>query len=100
MTINGPAPMLLGYFMNAAIDQQCEIYIHKNGLEEEVRNKIKTIYKAHEQQHPAYQGPLPKGNDGLGLMLLGVTGDQVLPKEVYEKIKAHTLSAVRGTVQA
>ena len=100
MTINGPAPMLLGYFMNTAIDQQCELYIHKNGLEEEVRKKIKDIYKAHEHEHPAYQGALPKGNDGLGLMLLGVTGDQVLPKEVYEKIKTETLSQVRGTVQA
>ncbi len=100
MTINGPAPMLLGYFMNAAIDQQCEIYIKKNGLEEEVKNTILEIYKGHEGEHPAYQGPLPKGNDGLGLMLLGVTGDQVLPTEVYTKIKADTLSQVRGTVQA
>jgi len=32
--------------------------------------------------------------------LLGVTGDQVLPAEVYARIKAHTLSQVRGTVQA
>ncbi|HEY0654296.1 MAG TPA: methylmalonyl-CoA mutase family protein [Chryseosolibacter sp.] len=100
MTINGPAPMLLAYFMNAAIDQQCEIYIKKNGLEAEVKNKIAEIYKNHEGEHPAYQGTLPKGNDGLGLMLLGVTGDQVLPKDVYEKIKAETLSQVRGTVQA
>jgi methylmalonyl-CoA mutase len=100
MTINGPAPMLLGYFMNAAIDQQCEIYIKKNGLEAEVKKKIAEIYKGHEGEHPAYQGPLPKGNDGLGLMLLGVTGDQVLPKDVYEKIKTDTLSQVRGTVQA
>ena len=100
MTINGPAPMLLGYFMNAAIDQQCEIYIRKNGLEKEVKSKIAEIYKDDKGEHPAYQGPLPKGNDGLGLMLLGVTGDQVLPKEVYEKIKAETLTQVRGTVQA
>lgn len=100
MTINGPAPMLLGYFMNAAIDQQCEIYIKKNGIEADVKKKIAEIYKDHEGEHPAYQGPLPKGNDGLGLMLLGVTGDQVLQKEVYEKIKAETLSQVRGTVQA
>jgi isobutyryl-CoA mutase len=100
MTINGPAPMLLGYFMNAAIDQQCEIYIKKNGLEAEVKKKIAEIYKNHEGEHPSYQGPLPKGNDGLGLMLLGVTGDQVLEKDVYEKIKAETLSQVRGTVQA
>jgi isobutyryl-CoA mutase len=98
MTINGPAPMLLGYFMNAAIDQQCEIYIKKNGLEQEVKNKIADIYDKGER--PAYQGPWPKGNDGLGLMLLGVTGDQVLPKEVYEKIKAETLTQIRGTVQA
>lgn len=98
MTINGPAPMLLGYFMNAAIDQQCEVYIRKNGLEEEVKKKIDSIYKGIER--PAYQGELPNGNDGLGLMLLGVTGDQVLPKDVYEKIKSETLSQVRGTVQA
>lgn len=98
MTINGPAPMLLAYFMNAAIDQQCELYIKQNGLEEEVDNKIASIYKVAER--PSYQGSLPKGNDGLGLMLLGVTGDQVLPKEVYEKIKKETLSQVRGTVQA
>ncbi|MEZ4973839.1 MAG: methylmalonyl-CoA mutase family protein [Cyclobacteriaceae bacterium] len=98
MTINGPAPMLLGYFMNAAIDQQCEVYIKKNGLEAEVQKKIDSIYK--NGKRPAYQGELPNGNDGLGLMLLGVTGDQVLPKDVYEKIKAETLSQVRGTVQA
>jgi methylmalonyl-CoA mutase len=100
MTINGPAPMLLAYFMNAAIDQQCEIYIKQNGLEEEVRQKIGSIYKGREHERPAYQGALPKSNDGLGLMLLGVTGDQVLPQDVYEKIKAETLSQVRGTVQA
>jgi methylmalonyl-CoA mutase len=100
MTINGPAPMLLGYFMNAAIDQQCELYIKNHGLETEVQKKITEIYKGKESERPSYQGPLPKGNDGLGLMLLGVTGDQVLPKEVYEKIKEETLSQVRGTVQA
>lgn len=100
MTINGPAPMLLGYFMNAAIDQQCELYIRKNGLEDEVKNIIAKIYKGKEDTRPSYQGSLPKGNDGLGLMLLGVTGDQVLSKEVYEKIKADTLTQVRGTVQA
>lgn len=98
MTINGPAPMLLGYFMNAAIDQQCELYIKKNGFEKDVEKKITTLYKGKER--PSYQGSLPTGNDGLGLMLLGVTGDQVLPKEVYDKIKTETLSQVRGTVQA
>lgn len=100
MTINGPAPMLLGFFMNAAIDQQCEMYIKSNGLEEEVENKINAIYKEKGIARPTYNGELPKSNNGLGLMLLGVTGDEVLDKEVYEKIKAETLSKVRGTVQA
>jgi methylmalonyl-CoA mutase len=100
MTINGPAPHLVGYFMNAAIDQQCEKYIIENGLEKEVNDKIDAIYKAKGVKRPQYQGELPEGNDGLGLMLLGVTGDQVLPKEVYEQIKARTISVVRGTVQA
>ncbi|MEC7753235.1 MULTISPECIES: methylmalonyl-CoA mutase family protein [Roseivirga] len=100
MTINGPAPMLLGFFMNAAIDQQCEIYIKENGLEDEVNAKIEAIYKEKGVARPQYQGELPEGNDGLGLMLLGVTGDQVLPADVYNQIKAKTLSVVRGTVQA
>ncbi len=100
MTINGPAPMILAFFMNTAIDQQCELYIKKNGLEAEVQAKIDEIYRNLNVPRPTYNGVLPEGNDGLGLMLLGVTGDQVLPKEVYEKIKAETLSVVRGTVQA
>lgn len=100
MTINGPAPTMAAFFMNAAIDQQCELYIKANGLEAEVNKKIEAIYKAKGTKRPQYQGALPDGNDGLGLMLLGVTGDQVLPKDVYEKIKASTLSQVRGTVQA
>lgn len=100
MTINGPAPMLLGFFMNAAIDQQCELYIKENGLEDEVENTINEIYKAKGVARPRYNGDLPQGNDGLGLMLLGVTGDQVLPATVYNDIKVRTLSQVRGTVQA
>lgn len=100
MTINGPAPMLLGFFMNAAIDQNCEKYIKANGLEAKVEAKIEEIYKKKGTKRPRYQGDLPEGNDGLGLMLLGVTGDQVLPADVYAQIKAETLKQVRGTVQA
>jgi len=100
MTINGPAPMLLGFFMNAAIDQQCEYYIKANDLEKEVEAKINKIYKEKGTERPRYQGDLPEGNNGLGLMLLGVTGDQVLPLEIYNEIKVKTLSQVRGTVQA
>jgi methylmalonyl-CoA mutase len=100
MTINGPAPMLLAYFMNAAIDQNCEKYIKDNGLNKEIEAKINSIYKEKGTERPRYNGELPEGNDGLGLFLLGVTGDQVLPLEIYEKIKKETLTAVRGTVQA
>jgi hypothetical protein len=42
----------------------------------------------------------PEGHDGLGLMLLGTTGDQVLDAETYARIKDETLRVVRGTVQA
>jgi len=100
MTINGPAPAMLGFFMNTAIDQQCELYIRKHDLEEETEKKIRTLYQERGTKRPAYQGKLPEGNDGLGLMLLGITGDQMLPADVYQKIKADTIANVRGTVQA
>jgi len=100
MTINGPAPMLLGFFMNAAIDQNCEKYIKENNLEDNVEAKFKEIYDSKGLERPKYQGKLPEGNNGLGLMLLGLTGDLVLPSEVYQQIKKDTLAQVRGTVQA
>jgi methylmalonyl-CoA mutase len=100
MTINGPAPIVLGFYMNTAIDQNCEKYIIENGLQAEVEQKIEAIYKEKGIQRPRYQGDLPEGNNGLGLMLLGVTGDLVLSSEVYNQIKADTLKQVRGTVQA
>ena len=100
MTINGPAPMLLGFFMNAAIDQNCEKYITENKLEKLVDAKFKEVYELNGLEKPTYQGKLPEGNNGLGLMLLGLTGDLVLPSEIYEQIKKDTLAQVRGTVQA
>ncbi|GAA0529077.1 methylmalonyl-CoA mutase family protein [Chitinophaga japonensis] len=98
MTINGPAPIILAFFMNAAIDQQCEKYIAENGLTAQVQARIKEKFKDHPL--PRYNGALPNGNNGLGLQLLGIAGDEVLDREVYEKIKAQALSTVRGTVQA
>ena len=100
MTINGPAPMLLTYFMNAAVDQECEIYIKEHALESKVEALKKAKYDVRGIDRPAYQGELPEGNDGLGLLLLGVTGDEVLDAKTYGKIKAKTLNTVRGTVQA
>ncbi len=113
MTINGPAPMLLAFFLNAAIDQQCEKYIIENNLREEVNKKIESFYNI--DQLPKYigvdglevsphggdlEGALPDGNNGLGLRLLGLSGSDVLPADVYAQIKAAALQQVRGTVQA
>lgn len=97
MTINGPAPILLAFFMNAAIDQECEKYIKENGLEKDVEAAFK---KKHGINRPSYNGGLPEGNDGLGLQLLGLSGSDVLPADVYEQIKAKALASARGTVQA
>ncbi|HRN80151.1 MAG TPA: methylmalonyl-CoA mutase family protein [Ferruginibacter sp.] len=113
MTINGPAPILLAFFMNAAIDQQCELYILENHLRDEVNRVIESKFdtkklpkymgtdgKPVEPQKGELQGALPNGNDGLGLRLLGLSGKDVLPADVYESIKARALQTVRGTVQA
>lgn len=100
MTINGPAPTLCAFFMHAAIDQQCEKYIRENNLVEETKEKIALLYASKNEIAPTYYGELPEGNDGLGLLLLGVTGDQILEKSIYNKIKDYALSQVRGTVQA
>jgi len=97
MTINGPAATILAFFVNVAIDQQCELYIREQGLEQAVEAKRADKYG---DNPPLYHGKLPEGNDGLGLMLLGMTGDEVLPPDVYAQIKADTLRQIRGTVQA
>jgi methylmalonyl-CoA mutase len=100
MTINGPAPMLLAFFMNAAIDQACEKHIRAQGRVAQVTDTIETHYRDRGLERPRYRGSLPEGNDGLGLLLLGVSGEDVLTRDEYEAIKKDTLSRVRGTVQA
>ncbi|HBB48100.1 MAG TPA: methylmalonyl-CoA mutase, partial [Flavobacteriaceae bacterium] len=99
MTINGPAPMVLAFFLNAAIDQNCEKYIKEHKMEDEVERALAVQYPD-QKLRPKYHGDLPQGHNGLGLLLLGITGDQVLPQEVYNQIKAQTFMQVRGTVQA
>lgn len=100
MTINGPAPIVLAFFMNAAIDQQCELYIKEHGLQADVEKKISDLLQQNGGIRPVYHGDLPDGNNGLGLLLLGFSGDQVLPADVYHKLKTKALNSVRGTVQA
>ncbi|MBI3772912.1 MAG: methylmalonyl-CoA mutase family protein [Gammaproteobacteria bacterium] len=98
MTINGPAPIILAWFLNTAIDQQVEKYLRANGQWAQAEKKIAKLYK--DQARPHYQGDLPPGNDGLGLGMLGVTGDQLVAADVYQKIRSETLKVIRGTLQA
>lgn len=100
MTINGPAPIILAFFLNAAIDQQCEIYLKGNSLNETISNFNAALYRPGSLQEPTYAGDLPQGNDGLGLTLLGISGDTVLDAPTYRTLKAQALHNVRGTVQA
>ena len=100
MTINGPAPMILAMFMNTAIDQRVERHLRSSGGWGEAEKKIASLHERRGLPAPRYKGDLPKGHDGSGLALLGVTGDQLVAPEVYERIKAEALQAVRGTVQA
>ncbi|MBS0213994.1 MAG: methylmalonyl-CoA mutase family protein [Proteobacteria bacterium] len=99
MTINGPAPIILAMFMNTAIDQQVEKYLKQDPARwTQAQARIDAFFAGRER--PRYHGDLPAGNDGLGLAFLGMTGDQLVDADTYAKIKAHTLSTVRGTVQA
>ncbi len=98
MTINGPAPMLLAFFMNAAIDQQVEKHLKATGQWEAAQLKIDAYFAG--RARPRYEGALPAGNDGLGLGLLGISGDQVVDADTYAAIRTRTLASVRGTVQA
>ena len=98
MTINGPAPMILAFFMNAAIDQQVELHLKESGEWPATEKKIDAYFKG--KPRPEYVGDLPEGNDGLGLALLGISGDQLVDADTYANIKARTLASVRGTVQA
>ena len=98
MTINGPAPIILAFFMNTAIDQQVEKHLQETGEWESVQQRIDRYFEG--KGRPEYVGELPPGNDGLGLRLLGISGDKVVSPEVYAGIKKKTLAAVRGTVQA
>ena len=103
MTINGPAPMILAMFMNTAIDQRVERHLRSEGRWSEAERRIAELHRTGSERGIApavYKGERPAGHDGSGLALLGITGDQLVDAEVYERIKSETLQAVRGTVQA
>jgi methylmalonyl-CoA mutase len=94
MTINGPAPMILAFFLNAAIDQNVERHLRECGELDAVRARFA------DRGLPVYSGALPEGHDGHGLGLLGISGDEAVDAETYARIVAETLHSVRGTVQA
>ena len=98
MTINGPAPMILAFFMNTAIDQQVEKHLRDSGEWASAEKTINTWFETRER--PLYEGDLPDGNGGLGLGLLGISGDKLVDADTYARIKQDTLAKVRGTVQA
>jgi isobutyryl-CoA mutase len=103
MTINGPAPIILAMFMNTAVDQQVERYLRNDGKWQAAQRQIAALHAqtaARGLAPPAYHGELPAHHDGSGLGLLGVSGDELLERPLYERIRADTLQAVRGTVQA
>ncbi len=98
MTINGPAPMILAFFMNTAIDQQVEKHLRESDKWDEATKTIDSWFEGRER--PTYAGELPPGNTGLGLGLLGISGDALVDADTYARIRKATLAAVRGTVQA
>ena len=98
MTINGPAPMILAFFMNSAIDQQVEKHLRETSQWDAAQKKIDKYFEGRER--PRYDGDLPEGNHGLGLALLGISGDKLVDAETYSRIRKETMASVRGTVQA
>ena len=105
MTINGPAPMILAMFMNAAIDQRVERYLKAQrsvGAGRAARSRPRTsvrrsasIASAALRRRAAARSTMARG-------LRSSASPEIMLVEpaVYERIKAEALTAVRGTVQA
>lgn len=101
MTINGPAPTVLAFFLNAAIDAECERRLKSTGEWQPIEQKIAAWFKERNIEQPHYRAEeLPAGHDGMGLGFLGMSADLVVENEFYQKVKSHVLHVVRGTVQA
>ena len=100
LTINGPAPTVLAFFLNAAIDQRVERHLREAGELESAVAAFAAKLEAKGSALPAYQGGLPDEHDGLGLGLLGIPGDRVVDAETYARLRSEVLQNVRGTVQA
>lgn len=95
MTINGPAPIILAMFFNTAIDQQVEKYLLSIGEGDKLKK-----YDYIDIHHPHYKKAIIANGQLFGYGTVGTTGDSLLDKETYEKLKKDTLKKIRGTVQA
>jgi len=100
MTINGPSPIILAYFFNAAVDFECEKYLKSHGEWANTEKKISDWLSKNGLEVPKYRTEFPKNHNRLGLGFLGVSSDNIIDKDLYEKIKKHVLHRVRGTIQA
>ncbi|CAM2066527.1 Fused isobutyryl-CoA mutase [Sulfidibacter corallicola] len=102
MTINGPAPIILGFYMNAAIDQQIERHLQQQGRLEAVREEWYGRYDQKGLERPYYEGMAydATSDRGFGLGLLGIPGVETVDPETYTKISTDVFRSVRGTVQA
>jgi len=100
LTINGPAPMVLAFFLNAAIDQQVERHLQATGELDGVRARFEKEWADRGLSLPRYESERPDTHDGLGLGLLGIPGDRAVDAETYARIRSDVLTSVRGTVQA
>jgi methylmalonyl-CoA mutase len=77
--------------MNAAIDQQCEKYITENNLWDDVNPSLQIpnfniLQNLFIITH-LHQNVCQKAMKVWELKLLGLSGDEVLPKDVYEQLK-------------
>ena len=100
MTINGPAPTLLAFFFNAAIDAAIERRLKREGKWDAVEKRIAEWFQSRGLKRPAYRREIPDGHDGMGLGFLGLSADRVVDADLYHEVKDHVLKQIRGTVQA
>jgi methylmalonyl-CoA mutase len=101
MTINGPAPMLLGFFMNTAIDQQCEKYITEHGLEHLVEAKYKELYDDKGLERPRYQiaSPQPSRKER-GPEALAKANFKTADITIWEILKTNSLEHRQNPTEA
>ncbi|HEY4222789.1 MAG TPA: methylmalonyl-CoA mutase family protein, partial [Myxococcota bacterium] len=100
MTINGPAPTVLAFYLNAAIDMAVERRLRAEGKWDATSARIDAWFRERGVARPVYRSEIPTGHDGVGLGFLGVSSDKIVDQALYDEVKEKTLRTVRGTVQA